>query len=166
MLASVLELRWGLAGYSLVCLLLAGCGGRVSEADGGAGPDSGPADGGAGPDGGLWCPGPLPDAGFSSLADLPIATLCGSTYGYPNEPTESTCQGWTLVSISQGVDTDGWWLFEAATGDLKAVGFGGAGSTGPGCTGAVSGFSFPYQCFLNGWPQEMDLPCPDASGSD
>jgi hypothetical protein len=92
-------------------------------------------------------------------------SLCGSTDGYPNAPSESKqpCLGSILVTIAQGVDCGRWWLFNATTGDLEAVGGSCAGTTDPGCTGALSGFSFPYQCFQdNGWSQWVEL-CPDAS---
>lgn len=160
----------------LVCASLAACGGGhgANQANGGAdgttggSPDAASASdegGGSGPDGGPWCPGPLPDAGFSSLADLPIASLCRGSYVNGLSESKRPCQGSIVVSISEGVDCGGWWLFDAKTGALEAVGGGCAGGTGPGCTGAVAGLQFPYQCFLNGgWPESVEL-CSDA-GAD
>lgn len=149
--------------------VLAACSGGGNQ--GGAGHDAAAgvtADSGAPstgednePDGAPWCPGPLADAGFSSLTDFPAASLCAGQD--VNDVWESTlaCQSFTLVGLSVGIDSGVWWLFDSQ-GDLVAEGDGGAGVTGPGCTGAVAGLRFPYQCFLNdGWPQKASL-CPDA----
>jgi hypothetical protein len=98
------------------------------------------------PDGGPICPGPIPnDLVISSLFDLPVALLCGSDDGYPSDGTESMpCEGTIMVAVSSGVDCDNWWLFDAKTGDLEAVGTPCDGMGG--CVGAAPGFAYPSQC--------------------
>ena len=167
----------------LACLLFTGCVGSLTCATGCGGSDTAHANGGftngdatAGnngngldgsgdaPDWSTFCTGPLPDAGFSSLADLPIARLCAASFDDEVSESKPSCQGWRLVSAASGVDCGGWWLFDDATGALAAVG--GGCNTDLACTGAVPGFQFPYQCFVNsGWTPTVDL-CPDASPGD
>jgi hypothetical protein len=155
----------------LACTLLAACGSRSAGstfgAEGGAtgGEDAGAADGGDdgadldAPDWGTWCSGPLPDAGFSSLADLPAATLCAESVGNDLSVSKLPCQGYLLASMSTGVDCGVWWLFEASTGALVAA---GDGCNTLSCSGAVPGFRVPYQCFVNGgWGPDVSL-CPDG----
>jgi hypothetical protein len=106
------------------------------------------------PDGGPICPGPIANnMGISSLFDLPVDVVCGSSNGYQNRGTESkSCAGTIRVGISDGVDCSDWWLFDAKTGDLEAVGSPCAGSDGLGCEGARPGFVYPSQCENNnGW---------------
>jgi hypothetical protein len=144
--------------FALALALLAGvlgCGGdgHVSRAEGTL------------PDGGPICPGPITnDMGISSLFDLPLADVCGSTYGYANRGHESKpCEGTIMVVIEDGVDTALWWLFDAETGDLDAVGAGGAGTDGPGCEGARPGFLYPYQCDNDGaWTLDTTTPSTGA----
>jgi hypothetical protein len=117
------------------------------------------------PDGGAICPEPLPeDASVSSLSDLPLAIVCGSTFGFPNDGAESNpCQGTIKVTVSQGADCGLWWLFDAVTGELDAIGHDCAGRSGTGCSAARPGFSYPHQCDDgNGWSGWLDL-CTDAS---
>ena len=129
-------------------------------------------DGEGATDGRVVCPGPITnDRGISSLFYLPLAIVCGSTYGYQNRGTESKpCEGTIMVSIQDGADTSLWWLFDAKTGDLDAVG--GGSPLGPGCDGARPGFVYPYQCANNvGWTLDAAAPldgewtelCTDAS---
>ncbi len=186
-----LALPW-ILGVGLGALLLAcGSGGASPARDGGGGVDAsvegGPDDGAAGPDapdgadgadgadggtladappgdgyGHVVCSGPLPDAGFSSLADLPIARLCGGAYGDLYESSPPPCQGLVLVTVATGVDTGDYWLFDATTGALVATGEGVDGTIS--CAGAVPGFQFPDPCFDNGgWDGPgIDL-CDDAA---
>ncbi len=152
-------------GAPLVALLVAGCGsgGASPSPDAGTSADSsagGGADGGSdgastdGPvsDASLHvvCAGPLPDAGFSSLADLPVARLCGGAYGDLIESSPPPCQGLVLVTVPTSADSGDYWLFDAATGALVATGSGDNGTLS--CSGAAPGFQFPEACFeIGGW---------------
>jgi hypothetical protein len=145
-------------------------GGSTPQDDGGVGadatinsqPDAGasPIDGQHGPDGGLWCPGTLVDAGFSSLADLPIAQMCASASYHQVVESTLPCQGYNIVEVSDPLSSCApWWLFDA-TGALVATGS-RCGASVPGCSAAVPGLSFPYQCFINGgWLQVVGV-CTD-----
>ncbi len=160
-------------------LLLSGCGSSTSTTPGrDAGLDGGPIDGttvdtgdldgGSPADGAgmVVCTGPLQDAGFSTLAELPIASMCAasaSISGYGSgSVTKGTeaCQGTIIVHEQEGVDCEGFWLFSAATGALLATG--GGCDIVLGCSGAVAGLQFPIQCFDNGgWFPYVEL-CPDG----
>ena len=114
------------------------------------------------PEGGPICPGPITNnMSISSLFDLPVDVVCGSSNGYQNRGTESMpCAGTIRVEISDGVDGNAWWIFDAKTGELEAVG----GLNGPECEGARPGFVYPSQCESdNGWYAGWTELCTDAS---
>jgi hypothetical protein len=136
-----------------------GCGGHTVDAidaDGGADGHTShaiDADGGAAgtlPDAGPGCPVPglfpNPDSSFIdvSLFDLPLDKVCGLINGYPGAGIESqACAGTIEVEFSDGPDTNSWWLFDAKTGELEAIG----GAPGDHqCEGARPGFVYPSQC--------------------
>jgi hypothetical protein len=119
-------------------------------------------------DGTVTCSGPLGDAGFSSFADLPVAELCSQSaaggYGAGIVEESPACQGSTFVWSPTETDCGLFWVFDATTGALQAVGGGCNG--GLGCSGAATGFDFPNQC-LSDWATSLqggkEL-CPDAGG--
>ena len=99
-------------------------------------------------DAGTTCSGPLGDAGFSSLAELPIAAICASSPQIMGDSLlEFSCGSWTLVVQSTGSDCENFWLFDATTGALEAL---GEGCEEVPCTGAAPGFQFPSECSLTG----------------
>jgi hypothetical protein len=81
------------------------------------------------------------DAGVTDLADIPA--LCGPS----TELWQFTkpCSGSLVVTQGVGVDCNSFWLFDAATGKLQATASGCNGLAV--CTGGVSGFRFPNECF-------------------
>ncbi len=154
-----------------------GCGGDTSGAKAtDAATDAASGAPGTLPDGGSICPGTLPDGAqgimlISSLFNLSPAFVCGEVFGYDGNGVaneSAPCAGSVMVEIGTGVDTSAWWLFDAKTGDLEAVG--GFPASDPnyiGCVAARPGFVFPTQCDNNGrfpGPGVSDL-CPDA-GAD
>lgn len=113
------------------------------------------------------CPGALPDAGFTSLDDLPVAQLCAESgaggYGAGVvEETTTPCDGSILVQSPMETDCGAFWLFDATTHALQAIG--GQCNGSYGCSGAVPGFRFPSECFEPSWQwgsSGIEL-CPDA----
>ncbi len=142
--------------------------GRSSDADDGSDESFAPVVLDTGADWSSWiptCTQPLPDAGFTSLADLPLASLCAASYNGQVVEGTPPCQGSIAVFTTSGVDCGGFFLFDATTGALQAVGSGCDGFEAFSCTGGISGFVYPYQCFdYGGWPQRTNL-CPDG-GAD
>jgi hypothetical protein len=123
-----------------------GCGGHLGSATSG---DAAPtAD-----DGGPICPGTLPDGAqgimlISSLFDLSPLVACGDFPPFTSVAQESaSCAGSIQVSIRAGNESIEWWLFDAKTGDLEAVGETPAYTDDiSGCVAARPGFVFPTQC--------------------
>lgn len=161
--------------WVLVCAIGVACGrAEVSGAmdgAGGTGPEAG-ADGARVGDSGAcfddgpgcepWCPGQLLDAGLPALNDFPFAQTCAGSDVRGVVESTLACQGFILVSVGVGVDSGGWWLFDATTGECVAVGSAGAGTTPPACMAAVPGLRFPYQCFLyGGWAESKNM-CPEG----
>jgi hypothetical protein len=116
-------------------------------------------------DAGFACAGPLTDAGFSSFSDLPVAALCDAQSFLPSySPNllEWGCGSWNLVTREtpyaggggggsgggSGSACEQFWLFDATTGALEALGGGCCGSVV--CREAAPGFSFPTECLTLG----------------
>jgi len=114
-------------------------------------------------DAGITCTGSLPDAGFSSLADFPIAQICAQaeeSFGYVSmQEATVPCDGSILVRLEEGADSDSFWIFDASTGALLALG-GGADITEL-CTGSVPGFHYPNGCWQGAFAEGPEL-CPAA----
>jgi hypothetical protein len=128
-------------------------------------PDGGGYDdaSGGGSDGSSSCLGPLGDAGFSTVPELPLASLC--TEYLAHSVTSQQCGSWTIVR-QVSTDCDSFWLFDTATGALQAIGAGCVGADE--CTGAVPGFQYPNECLpvnLSG-PEQQLCTTPDAGGPD
>ena len=136
-----------------------------TEAETGVGSDASLDAGVDSPDGSIICSGPLPDAGFFSLASLPVAQLCAQSgaggYGAGILVESMVCQGSIIVSSPTATDCGLFWLFDATTGALQAIGGGCNG--GLACSGAATGFDFPSQCW-SGWPSAAggEELCPDG----
>jgi len=139
--------------------------------DGGAatGDDAGP-DASDASDAGVVCTGPLADAGFSSLSDMPVASLCAqsaeATLAAPRLFESQPCDGFVAVFQGLGVDCSALWVFDAATGALQATGQGC--DRFPACNGAASGFTFPNECIDSAaWSHSINLcASADAASSD
>jgi hypothetical protein len=118
-------------------------------------------------DAGTTCLGPLGDAGFSSLIELPVAALCASSAQVMgDEMLEWSCGSWTLVVRGTGPDCGTFWLFDATTGALEAL---GQGCEGFVCTGAAPGFQFPSECApgtVEGPPPPINLCAINDAGAD
>jgi hypothetical protein len=110
-------------------------------------------------DGGITCTMPIGDAGFSDLAHLPVAQLCveSAQQGYPGASlTETRCGPWIVARVQLGVDCEGSFIFDAATGALVATA--GGCDIYMGCATDQPGFQYPLQCTY-GTGQEL---CPDG----
>src|SRR5262249_23634422 len=89
------------------------------------------------------CP-PLGDAGFARLEDLPVQDICAQVpHGLGRWTTE--CHGSIIVVHGDETDCSSYWLFDATTHALQATGH--ECNCCATCTGGVSGFLFPRDCF-------------------
>jgi len=112
------------------------------------------------PDSGFVCSGSL-DAGFSTLADLPIATLCSQSVPNGGSVVELQCGSWTLVQQGFGGDCSLFWLF-ATSGALVATGNGC--NTTASCTGAAPGFEYPSECIPTTVTEQQQELCAQDGG--
>jgi hypothetical protein len=115
----------------------------------------------------VTCSGSLSAAEIASPRSMVLAGLCAGTAAGPLGGDSlvggtTSCGGVVLVTESHKVDCQSFWLFDATTGALRAVG--GACSGHWLCTRGASDFRFPGECLSPwGWGARDQL-CPPNGG--